>query len=764
MRLRSGRKKRRRSTSQEREARKRAATGVTLEDSSDDDDEAEELDSENEDEVMEEKEVPPPPTTTPVAVRTIVAPPKSEVKTPGRFLAPPPPQQQQQRIVLTTANNVSAPVQQQQKESSASIFRINKPAVSARSNGVPSYAGAMRLSSVSATTTNTTTTTAQVNATSTVAKEDGDEKQVKPVAEEQVQEEEEVVQAASNEHTPTDQVKTATDALKVHMDQFLKVVVQPQNLINIKAWSIVFLVLYLCTSWYSIPSGGTSVLSLYKSMLGMNPKSVTKPVANTIEPKIDEVIVHITKQKDPVYTGPTVEELMADKKKEMLATRLQLQQEMEAEDAIKLQEQFIAQIIEDYSLNSYGVEDGDEDPIDVIVSEMVEVAESLSPNIDALDGWSDMLGGLEDSLQQLILLDDSDEGDEEEFDEVSDAVVETIEDTQAISPLVIESMADLGDVEVLAEECDTEPMIEMLSLKSNDVDVVVDDSEILDREWFTQIKADMVEGATLSASMLENDELLDSVLNIMADEEVNDLIKDAGSMGGNVEAKQKVEPKGAKMRAEFLKSMEEEIDAEFEINRADQTGKKDYASIKAGASVIREGRYKTSKCIVDDLSVWNRFLAAAKLRFYGFPAEAALSPTYPRDSLGQCWAFTPDPFDERDVFGNFMGSMGTLIVKLSEPVKVGSMVIEHPPKDFTPHPETAIKDFRVIGFEDLELMRRWDLGSFTYDIENPQSLQEFFASSDGMSMRKLRVIVLAIDSNWGHDYSCLYRFRVHAKS
>jgi len=533
------------------------------------------------------------------------------------------------------------------------------------------------------------------------------------------------------------------------------------------------LVLYLCTSWYSIPSGGASVLSLYKSMLGMmKPKSsVSKLVATTppmdtiIEPKIEEVIVHVTKQKDPVYTGPTVEELMAEKKKEMLATRLQLQQEMEAEDAIKLQEQFIAQIIEDYSfLKSYGGEDAEEDLINVIVSEMVEVAESLSPNIDALDGWSDMLGDLEGSLQELILLDGFEEGDEEEFDEVSDAVAEIIEDTQAISPLVIESMVGLGDVEVLGEDCDMESMIQMLPLESEDVDIVVDDSEILDRDWFTQIKADMVEGATLSASMLENDQLLDSVLNIMADEEVDDLIKDAGIIGEGGDVKQKVEPKGAKMRAEFVKSMEEEIDAEFEINRADQTGKKDYASIKAGASVIREGRYKTSKSIVDDLSVWNRFLAAAKLRFYGFPAEAALSPTYPRDSLGQCWAFTHDPFDERDVFGNFMGSMGTLIVKLSEPVKVGSVVIEHPPKDFTPHPETAIKDFRVIGFEDLEFMRRWDLGSFTYDIENPQSLQEFFASSDGMSMRKLRVIVLAIDSNWGHDYSCLYRFRVHAKS
>lgn len=44
----------------------------------------------------------------------------------------------------------------------------------------------------------------------------------------------------------------------------------------------------------------------------------------------------------------------------------------------------------------------------------------------------------------------------------------------------------------------------------------------------------------------------------------------------------------------------------------------------------------------------------------------------------------------------------------------------------------------------------------------PRTLQEFVVANhaDGESLPKLRSITLAIDSNWGFSYSCLYRFRV----
>jgi hypothetical protein len=42
-------------------------------------------------------------------------------------------------------------------------------------------------------------------------------------------------------------------------------------------------------------------------------------------------------------------------------------------------------------------------------------------------------------------------------------------------------------------------------------------------------------------------------------------------------------------------------------------------------------------------------------------------------------------------------------------------------------------------------------------------LQEFEVATDifGAPVPPLQSITLAVDSNWGNEYACLYRFRVH---
>jgi len=105
-----------------------------------------------------------------------------------------------------------------------------------------------------------------------------------------------------------------------------------------------------------------------------------------------------------------------------------------------------------------------------------------------------------------------------------------------------------------------------------------------------------------------------------------------------------------------------------------------------------------------------------------------------------------------------------LAIKLGEPVYVQSVAIEHAPLAISKNRETAIRKFRVIGFqEDDASGEPWHLGTASY---NPHkiSLQEFKMNSlleNGMPIPMMESVVLAVDSNWDAGYSCLYRFRVH---
>ena len=196
------------------------------------------------------------------------------------------------------------------------------------------------------------------------------------------------------------------------------------------------------------------------------------------------------------------------------------------------------------------------------------------------------------------------------------------------------------------------------------------------------------------------------------------------------------------------------------VELVDGNGKYDYATISSGATVVRTGPRRTSPSLRDNLPLMNRILAAAKLRFYGHPPEAALVPTTPK-SLGQCWAFDGSkalPIDADMALGKY----GTLSVNLGDAVEIKSVVVEHVQRDLSPTPETAVRHFRVWGFDDLDGQGQpLELGAFQYDINNSLTTQEFEVDSSIANGRKMKSVTLAIDSNWGADYCCLYRFRVH---
>eukprot|EP01082_Thalassiosira_pseudonana_P003020 g3155.t1 g3155 contig12:1530366-1533167(+) len=214
-----------------------------------------------------------------------------------------------------------------------------------------------------------------------------------------------------------------------------------------------------------------------------------------------------------------------------------------------------------------------------------------------------------------------------------------------------------------------------------------------------------------------------------------------------------------------------DIDRRLEIEDADRTGKFDYASVIHGARVLRRGPRATSLSLYETLPLLNRFMAYTKLRFYGHPAEVALRPTTPMHARGQCWSFQNEYYSRRVrqrgselTNDGYEGEYATLSVSLSSQISVSEVVMEHLPSSVASNANTAVKDFRLLGYEDVGAYGEpVELGTFQYDINGPFSMQTFTIPQtiDGMSVPKLKAVSLAVDTNWGADYTCLYRFRVH---
>ena len=234
------------------------------------------------------------------------------------------------------------------------------------------------------------------------------------------------------------------------------------------------------------------------------------------------------------------------------------------------------------------------------------------------------------------------------------------------------------------------------------------------------------------------------------------------------------------------------------LERYDVTGIKDYASLRHGASIISEGStFATSTSLVDELPALNRLMAKANLRFYGHGPYAALNPTYPIDSLGQCWSILPEKQTIHFYkFNRKRGKYATLAIKLSTPLSsIDSVIVEHPIFASETSHSTAIQSFRVLAFEtDDATSTPYQIGTFQYNIgtfltksivafmilnfvihtvymiclilcdfvESEKYLQTFPIVEKQPEM--IQSVVLAIDTNWGADYACLYRFRVQGQS
>eukprot|EP01041_Mallomonas_annulata_P001397 gene1397-2689_t len=185
----------------------------------------------------------------------------------------------------------------------------------------------------------------------------------------------------------------------------------------------------------------------------------------------------------------------------------------------------------------------------------------------------------------------------------------------------------------------------------------------------------------------------------------------------------------------------------------------DLAQIVAGATVLHE---HTSSTYIPH-GIWSMVGWGVKtLMTLGFECGVGV----PKDALindlqpGKCWAMH--------------GSEGMLTVKLVGPVHIRAITIEHLPSNLVTEIGSAPKDFIVYGY-DLYSDSKIKLLESSYIIKNSKENEEqeqeqyeydfaqTFPIETIYQNTPFQVITLEILNNYGHvDFTCLYKFRVHA--
>ncbi|CAH8434175.1 unnamed protein product [Dicrocoelium dendriticum] len=180
------------------------------------------------------------------------------------------------------------------------------------------------------------------------------------------------------------------------------------------------------------------------------------------------------------------------------------------------------------------------------------------------------------------------------------------------------------------------------------------------------------------------------------------------------------------------------VDASLQRFAADRTGMTDFALESAGGAIVGT---RCTRTYTD---------GAALFRVFGIPlARLSNSPRtilQPGNNPGDCWPFH--------------GSSGQAIIRLSAPIIVTGVSLEHLPKSLAPNGrlDSAPKDFQLKGLKSEHDEEGIVIGSFVYDVDGPP-IQTFPIEN---TSNVWQFVELAILSNHGHPaYTCVYRIRVH---
>jgi len=206
---------------------------------------------------------------------------------------------------------------------------------------------------------------------------------------------------------------------------------------------------------------------------------------------------------------------------------------------------------------------------------------------------------------------------------------------------------------------------------------------------------------------------------------------------------------------------------------ADETLKVDWALEAAGAQVVESlTHYVPLTSLSSPLSVHNNqttFLSLSWLRQIWRTLGGLVSRLRTRThgpnqalragrALGECWPF--------------LGGQANLTIRTVEPIVPTHFSIDHIPREIAINWQSAPRHMKVWGFNVPDGSRpsltlpRTLLSSFEYDIDGDPlqtwPVQHSSVSSTG-SPSSFQYFTLQILSNYGHFYTCLYRFRVHGQ-
>uniref|UniRef100_A0A1I7V3M8 SUN domain-containing protein n=1 Tax=Caenorhabditis tropicalis TaxID=1561998 RepID=A0A1I7V3M8_9PELO len=205
--------------------------------------------------------------------------------------------------------------------------------------------------------------------------------------------------------------------------------------------------------------------------------------------------------------------------------------------------------------------------------------------------------------------------------------------------------------------------------------------------------------------------------------------------------KLKVENSNIQYDNHHLEAMIRQLIYEYDT---DKTGQVDYALESSGGAVISTRCSETYKSYTRLEKFWD-----IPIYYHHYSPRVVIQRNSKSLFPGECWCFK----DGR----------GYIAVELSHFIDVSSISYEHIGKEVAPegNRSSAPKGVLVWAYKQIDdLNSRVLIGDYTYNLDGPPL--QFFIAKHKPDF-PVKFVELEVTSNYGAEFTCLYRLRVHGK-